>query len=501
MLNTRASGILMHITSMPSPFGVGVFGDEVLSFCQRLKRMGFSYLQILPLNPVDMCNSPYKSEAAFAIWNGFLDPRKLFEKGLISKDLLDESFYNGSPYSAAYDFASDNRQKCIKVAFKNADKTLLSDAKKFLSSNDWLFKYALFKALKLKFNGKPWYEWEKEYSVFETAKNHINEVESDFDFFVFEQYLLNCQWTNLKNSLNDSGVKVLGDMPIYVDKDSCDVWANRELFQLDEKNFECKRVAGVPPDYFSADGQLWGNPLYDWQALKKDNFNFWIERIKRSFELFDTVRIDHFRAFSSYWSVPFGAKTAKEGHWEKALGSELFKEVKKRLGEKNIIAEDLGIISEDVYDLLEETGFPGMRIIEFGFDPSGDSTHLPHNYPKNCVAYLGTHDNDTLLTYLYDASSSEREFALAYCGFSGGDWGQGGFKSPAVRQIIETLWRSSAKLAIISFQDLCGFGSDTRMNTPGVPTGNWLFRTTEELISQIDFDYYRSINSLFRRSR
>lgn len=501
MLNTRASGILMHITSMPGPFGVGVFGSEAVDFCQKLKRMGFSYLQILPLNPVDMCNSPYKSEAAFAIWNGFLDPRKLFERGLISEELLNENIFRGSPYSTAYDFAAEKRRLCILAAFENSDKSLRSSAQEFLNSNDWLFGYALFKAFKLKFGGRPWYEWEREYAVFETAKKHIEEVRKDFDIFVFEQYLLNSQWQDLKNRLNDSGVKVLGDMPIYVDKDSCDVWANRALFQLDEKNFECKRVAGVPPDYFSEDGQLWGNPLYAWEQMKKDGFRFWIDRIKRSFELFDTVRIDHFRAFSSYWSVPFGATTAKDGRWEKAPGKELFNEVKKQLGEKNIIAEDLGIISDDVYELLAETGFPGMRIIEFGFDPSGDSTHLPHNYPPNCVAYLGTHDNDTLLTYLYDSPSAEREFALAYCGFDGGDWGQGGFKSPAVRRIIETLWRSSAKLTILSFQDLCGFGSDTRMNTPGVPTGNWLFRTTQELISQVDFDYYRGINSLFRRSR
>lgn len=491
----------MHITSMPSPFGVGVFGSEVIDFCKRLKRMGFSYLQILPLNPVDICNSPYKSEAAFAIWSGFLDPRELFEKGLISKELLEENIYNDSPYTAAYDFAAEKRRRCIYEAFKNADEKMRSAANDFLSSNEWLFGYALFKAFKQKFGETPWYDWDKEYAVFETAKNHIEEVREGFDFFVFEQYLLSCQWQRLKNKLNDLGVKVLGDMPVYVDKDSCDVWANIELFQLDENTFECKRVAGVPPDYFSEDGQLWGNPLYDWGAVKRDGFRFWINRIKRSFELFDTVRIDHFRAFSSYWSVPSDSKTAKSGRWENAPGSELFSEVKKQLGEKNIIAEDLGIISEDVYELLEETGFPGMRIIEFGFDPSGDSTHLPHNYPQNCIAYIGTHDNDTLLTWLYNAGSAEREFALSYCGFEGGDWGQGGFKSPAVRRIMETLWRSSAKLAIISLQDLCGFGSDTRMNTPGVPSGNWLFRTTEELISQIDFDYYRSINSLFRRSR
>ncbi|MBR5134652.1 MAG: 4-alpha-glucanotransferase, partial [Clostridia bacterium] len=345
-----------------------------------------------------------------------------------------------------------------------------------------------------------WWEWDAELAAYESCLKVADRFEARTMFWLFVQSMFWEQWSEIHAYAAEKGVKILGDMPIYVSMDSVDVWSHRDMFCIDQRTFRPDKVAGVPPDYFSADGQLWGNPLYDWDAMKKSSYAWWIDRVKMALDLYDMVRIDHFRAFASYWAVPATAKTAKEGEWEKGPGQQLFDAVCAAFDEPPaIVAEDLGTFGEDVIALLESSGFPGMRVIQFGFDPNGDSTHLPHNYPKNTVAYVGTHDNNTLLGWLWEARDDERRFALDYCGFDGNDWGEGGYQSRSCRRIIETVWKSSADLAIIAFQDMCGFGSDARMNIPGVPEKNWRFRTTADTIRAMDHAYFARINRLFRR--
>ena len=499
MLHTRASGVLMHITSLPSPYGCGVFGQETKDFIQTIKDMGFSYLQVLPLNPPDFFGSPYASPSAFAISTMLIDPAFLENLGLISEEERRSAEYDGSPYTANYAFRAASSDRLLRLAFERRNAFLQAKLEVFRKDNAWVLPYALFMALKEKFDGKPWWAWEDSYAHYESALEQLDTVQNAVDYYTFTQYIAHENWADVKQFANEHGVKILGDMPIYVSRDSADVYGNRQLFQINEKSLNPAQVAGVPPDYFAKDGQLWGNPLYDWDAMEQDGYQFWIDRIQRARALYDTIRIDHFRAFASYWSVPAESKTAKDGVWVEGPRMKLFSALKSALGEVPLVAEDLGVFGEDVVQLLEDTGFPGMRVIQFGFDPNGDSTHLPHNYPRNCVAYVGTHDNQTLLAWLWEASPEERKFALDYCGFTGENWGEGGFKSPACRKIIETVWRSSAALAILSYQDLCGFGSDARMNTPGRADGNWLFRTTEDMLQQIDKDYYTSLNRLFRR--
>lgn len=499
MLNTRASGVLMHVTSMPSKYGIGVMGEETKRFIRKMKDMGFSYWQVLPLNPPDFYGSPYASDAAFAISYLLIDPDSLLRAGLVSKQDLERSVYYGSPYTADYEFAAKSRMELLRIAYQHIDDGLRKKIRAFCEENRWCESYSLFCAAKEKFNGKPWYEWDETFARYETAVQHSGELKAEQDFYKFVQYIAFTQWREIKQYANENGMKILGDMPIYVSFDSADVWSNRRLFEINDRTFIRKRVSGVPPDYFSEDGQLWGNPLYDWIAMEKDNYRWWCDRIHAALQVYDTVRIDHFRAFASYWAVPAGSETAKNGVWEQGPGMKLFDAVRDAFGEVPIVAEDLGTFGEDVVRLLEDTAFPGMRVIQFGFDPNSDSTHLPHNYPQNCVAYVGTHDNTTLLAWLWEASEHERRFALDYCGFTGDNWGEGGFQSPSCRKIIETVWRSSAKLAVIAYQDLCGFGSDARMNVPGRAYGNWQFRTTEEMIDRIDTAYYQKINRLFKR--
>lgn len=500
MLNTRASGVLMHISSLPSGCGIGVMGDETKKFIRKIKDMGFSYWQVLPLNSPDSFGSPYASNAAFALSHMLISPDELKKSGLVSGSDVENSRYSGSPYTADYEFADKSHTELLQKAYKNINDDLRNEIEDFCRENRWCESYSLFMAAKEKFENKPWYEWNEKFARYENAVENSAELKERQDYYKFVQYIAFSQWREIKQYANEIGVKILGDMPIYVSTDSADVWSHRKLFEIDERTFTRKRVSGVPPDYFSADGQLWGNPLYDWAAMEKDNYRWWCDRIKASLKLFDTVRIDHFRAFASYWAVPADSETAKNGEWQKGPSMKLFNKIKEELGEVPIVAEDLGVFGEDVAELLEDTEFPGMRVIQFGFDPNGDSTHLPHNYPQNTIAYVGTHDNNTLLAWLWEATPAERKFALDYCGFDGENWGEGGFSSPSCRKIIETVWRSSAKLAVISYQDMCGFGSDARMNVPGRALGNWQFRTTDETINQIDSDYYKKINDLFRRT-
>lgn len=499
MLKKRGAGVLLHISSMPSPYGVGVFGGEIRNFIDKLCYMGFTYWQVLPFNPLDDANSPYCSPSAFAGNYLFINPERLCDMGLITKEEVKLNIYDGSPYTAAYEFASERRLETLKKAFSNITDEIKSEIHKFEKKNAWLDDYAVYMAVKEQENNKPWYEWSNNHSHYETCKKKHAYSDESVSFWKFVQYVFFEQWAEIKEYANKKGIAVIGDMPIYVAMDSADVWSNLPLFLIDKKTLAAEQVAGVPPDYFSENGQLWGNPIYDWSEMKRDGYSWWISRLKSALKTYDVVRIDHFRAFASYWEVPADSETAKTGRWRKGPGIDLFNRVFEVFPDPPIIAEDLGIYGEDVIRLLEDTGFPGMKVVQFGFDPNSDSSHMPHNAVQNSINYVGTHDNNTILGWLWEASEEERGFALDYVGFNGDNWGDGGYRSPSCRKIIETVWKSSSNVAVISLQDMCGFGSDARMNIPGVPEENWRFRTTEDTINGIDFDYFRNINATFRR--
>ena len=496
MIKDRSSGVLLHISSTPSPFGVGVLGNECKKFIDKLSNSNFKWWQILPININDSANSPYCSVSALAGNYLYIDPREI--PNLTENDIND-NIYFGSEYTAAYEFAKTKRLDILKKSYKKIDDNTKPKIEKFVKENAWIDDFALFMAVKDKFNDKPWWEWDSEYSNYSACINHKNEFIDEINFWIYTQYIFFKQYNEIKEYANSKNIKIIGDIPIYVAMDSVDVWSNISQFQIDKKTLSPTKVAGVPPDYFSKDGQLWGNPLYDWEQMKKNNFAWWKKRLSHSLKIFDNVRIDHFRAFASYWAVPADAETAKIGEWISGPKMEFFDEINKEFDNPNIIAEDLGLFGEDVVKLLDDTKLPGMRVIQFGFDTNGDSTHLPHNYEKNSIAYVGTHDNNTILGWLWEAGESEREFALEYCGFEGTNWGDGGYYSPSCRKVIETVWKSSSGISIIAVQDMCGFGSDARMNIPGVPKENWRYRATQEVLNSIDWNYFKKINHIFRR--
>lgn len=506
MINTdliakRKAGVLLSVSSLPGPFGTGVFGEEAKRFADTIKSMGFSYWQVLPLGPLDKGNSPYCGDSAFAGNVLYIDPRGLKALGLVSDSDVDDCYYTGSPHSADYNYAKEKKIRILWKAFYayqrlSENDPIVNDFSAFRTSHSWLLPYAEYKSLKQVYDGSPWNEWPDEIS-----DDLMPRVEILTEYYCFSQYLFFRQWKEVRDYANSIGVKIIGDMPLYVSYDSADVRSNISDFQIDPLTFRPEKVSGVPPDYFSAEGQLWGNPLYNWDEMEKNGYLWWKSRVKTALELYDVVRIDHFRGLASYWSIPAESKTAKDGAWMTGPGMKLFDALADVPGysKDRIIAEDLGLFGEDVKELLAGAGVPGMKVIQFAFDENGESANLPHNYEKNTVAYVGTHDNNTILGWLWEATPAERAFALRYCGFKGEDWQTGGYRSASCRAIIETVWRSCAKIAVISLADMCGYGKDCRMNVPGDPEGNWLFRTTTEAVSAIDKDYFKEINSLFGR--
>lgn len=499
MAHSRTAGVLLHVSSIPSPYGVGVFGEECLRFLNQLAEMEFRCWQVLPFNITDQAHSPYCSPSAFAGNYLFIDPRGLCKMGLLTQAEVAENESPASPYTADYSFAEERRMASLRLAFSRLNEQQKNEIAQFAATQPWLADFALFMAVKREEKGKPWWEWEAQHAQYDLCKAQMEAFANEMDFWRFTQYLFYTQWAAVKQYAREREIGIIGDMPIYVAMDSVDVWSRPGLFQINQKTHTPSAVAGVPPDYFSADGQLWGNPLYNWDAMEEDGFRWWISRIAHALTTFDTLRIDHFRAFASYWAVPADALSAKTGRWETGPGMKLFRALEQALGAPRIIAEDLGLFGEEVVSLLNQTGFPGMRVIQFGFDPGSNSSHLPHNYPANSVAYVGTHDNNTILGWLWDAGEEERRFALDYCSFTGDNWGEGGYRSPSCRTIIEAVWRSASHTAIIAVQDMCGFGKDARMNRPGVPEQNWRYRATGDTLAQIDQEYFKKINRLYRR--
>ncbi|MBQ7779419.1 MAG: 4-alpha-glucanotransferase [Clostridia bacterium] len=497
-MQTRSSGILLHVSSLMGPYGIGVFGKDTLRFIDFLKEAGFRAWQVLPFTIPDECNSPYKSVSAFAGNPYFIDPEQLFEEGLITGEEL-ESCKASSPYSVDFIALKAQRSALFAKAFERITPALREKVEKWCAAQSWAADHALYTALQEE-TGKSWTEWpeplrRREPQALEEARARLKPaIEKE----LFLQYLFFTQWQAVRRYANERGVKIIGDMPIYVALDSVDVWSNQQLFDLDEKGFPAAE-AGVPPDYFSADGQRWGNPLYDWDAMKKDGYCWWISRITHAHALFDKIRIDHFRGFSAYWAVPTTAETAKEGAWRQGPGMDFFNILFKYIDREALIAEDLGIRDEGLEQLLEDTGLPGMRVMQFAFIGQDDGMHLPHNYLPNTVAYTGTHDNNTLLGYLWELTPENRRYCLDYCGFEGTTWKDGGAQNPAIRAILRTLWASPAKLIVVPIQDLLGYGGDTKMNRPGIAEGNWSYRLTEEAFAQLHADTYRRLSILYNR--
>ena len=392
----RSSGVLMHITSLPGPYGVGTMGRQAFSFVDFLKDAGQSYWQILPLTPTGYGDSPYQSCSAFAGSHYLIDLELLIEEGLLTAEDLKEYVFSRDEKRADFGLLYGCKLKALKKAYGRFEGG--SDFDDFCTQNaHWLPDFALYMALKDRFQGKPWYEWEKglKFRDPDTVWNTRRELKNEIRFYQFVQYLFYRQWNALHAYANDQGVKIIGDVPIYVPLDSVDVWRNPELFQLD-KDLNPKMVAGVPPDGFTADGQLWGNPLYRWDKMEKSDFGWWIHRLSSAGKLYDVIRLDHFRGFEAYWAVPFGDKNARGGKWVKGPGMKFIRAIRRKLPELPLIAEDLGFLTQDVLDLRDASGYPGMKILEFAFDSREPSDYLPHRYPANSVCYTGTHDNMTM---------------------------------------------------------------------------------------------------------
>ncbi len=476
----RSSGVLMHISSLYGDYSVGSFGKEALEFVDFLSKGGFTYWQVLPFCMTDECNSPYKSLSSFGANPMFIDLPTLYTDGLITKDEL-EAAKQKSPYLCEYARLSCERLPLLRKAAERADGALKAKIADFIAKNPPLAEAALFLALREANGGALWSDW----------KISMPE-EKELFFWQFIQYEFSTQWAAIKAYANNKGIKIIGDIPIYVALDSADVWASPEQFLLD-KEHRPTAVAGCPPDYFSEDGQLWGNPLYNWKKMKADGFAWWSRRLEYMFRLFDGVRIDHFRGFESYWSIPASAKTAREGKWVKGPGRALVDRLREVADGRLIIAEDLGDITVEVEKLLKYSRFPGMRVFQFAFLGDENSPHLPHNYIKNCVAYSGTHDNNTLLGYVWELSEDTRHRMFRYCNCKSEDWNEGCI------MIIKTLMASHTDTVIFPIQDIFVYGADTRMNTPGTSENNWAYRITRSQLLTVDTEKFHALNRLYGR--
>ncbi len=500
----RASGILAHVTSLPSPYGIGDLGPSTYDFIKFLKRSGQTYWQILPLGPTDPIfdNSPYMTVSAFAGNPLLISPDLLYQSGLLSKqDLNDLPKLN--QYSVKFSKVIQLKTKLLSEAFTHFTSAKDTEYEVFLSSTPWLTSYALFMSLKKRFPGKAWYQWEKSISSYRTKT--LSDIEKDLSdiiqYYKFEQFIFNRQWQQLHNYTNIHGIEIFGDIPIYVSLDSVDVWANQEIFQLDQKTKRPTHVSGVPPDYFSKTGQKWGNPLYRWNSTDKNVIsklnNWWTQRFKSIFKHVDMARIDHFRGFESYWSVPAKNKTALNGKWQPGPGKKFFEEVNKELGPLKIVAEDLGEITEDVIKLRDDLNFPGMKILQFAFDGNPANSFLPYNFESShSIIYTGTHDNDTTIGWFLDnrIDDSLRNKIKTFSNRKMQD-------DHGIHQdLIYLALSSTAAISMFSLQDVLGFGSDCRMNTPGTPKNNWRWRCATKFLTNEKSNWLYEKTMLFGRT-
>ena len=467
----RSSGILMPIFSLPSKYGIGTLGKEAYHFADFLEKSRQKYWQVLPLGPTGYGNSPYASFSSFAGNAYLIDLDLLIEDGLLERDYVESFDWGDDPETIDYGKIEKNRREVLRKAFENGFQRDRSEVDAFVADNFWAEDYAMFRALRDHFDESLWINWEEPIRLRrpEAVEQYKRLLRTEIDYYLYIQFLFSKQWNAFRDYVHSCGIKIIGDLPIYVPMDSADTWREPQFFQLDRENIPTC-VAGVPPDYFAKVGQLWGNPLYDWDAMQRDGYGWWIRRVEGASKKYDVIRIDHFRAFESYWAVPYGETTAKNGQWRKGPGMDLVKVLRDWFYNLDFIAEDLGDLTPDVHRLVEDSGFPGMNVLEFAFSPDASSKYLPHYNSENSVCYVGTHDNDTARGWLEDeeVDAANKLFASKYLGLNDQEdrsvgMIRGGMVSPA--------W-----LFVAQMQDWLGLGSEARMNIPGTATGNWRWR-------------------------
>jgi 4-alpha-glucanotransferase len=497
----RSCGILLHPTSLPSRFGIGDLGESAYKFIDFLEHSGQKLWQVLPLGPTSYGNSPYMCFSAIAGNHLLISPDLLVEQGLL----------NESDFSSLPDFANDYadfdrvipyKHEILELAydrFQNKQGTENPEFKEFCEVQaTWLNDYALFMAILESCDNQSWHTWDAAIAQRkpEAIQEYTEKSQDQIGFHKFLQFQFFSQWTNLRNYANHKEILIIGDIPIYVAHNSADVWANPQIFELDRRTFEPALMAGVPPDYFSETGQLWGNPVYNWEELAKDNFSWWIGRFKSMLHYLDIIRVDHFRGFAAFWEVPAGEETAMNGKWKLAPGKELFETLKEVLGKLPILAEDLGVITVDVEALRDEFEFPGMKILLFAFGGDADNGYLPHHYVKNSMVYTGTHDNDTAVGWWQRASQEEKEMLARYAGVD-----RIGDEIKEVHWVLIRLALASVSdLAVIPLQDILGLDNTARMNMPGTATGNWSWRySSQDLLTSELGDRLRNLTQLYSR--
>lgn len=496
MKTVRKSGILMPVASLPGKYGIGTFGKESYRFVDMLSMAGQSYWQILPLGPTSYGDSPYQSFSTFAGNPYFIDPEMLVEEGLLTQKEADSYDFGKKSDEIDYGKIYNMRFRMLKKAFGRSNLAKDKKYAKFVRQNGfWLEDYALYMAVKNSFGGVSFIEWDEDIRKRDkkTLDIYRKKYAEEVEFYKFLQYKFIVQWRALKEYANDKGIKIIGDIPIYVAFDSADTWANPELFQFDEKGYPIA-VAGCPPDGFSATGQLWGNPLYDWDYHKQTGYKWWIARISHCYDLYDVVRVDHFRAFDAYYSIPYGNKTAEFGRWKKGPGFALFKAIRAELGDVDMIAEDLGFLTDSVIKLVQRSGYPGMKVLQFAFDSREDSDYLPHNYVSNTVCYTGTHDNDTTVGWYRSMKQKDRKMALDYLNRT--DFAS---DKDIAFSFIKLAMGSVSKICIIPMQDWLGLDGTARINTPSTLGGNWVWRMKKGAFTKKLAREIRDITKLYAR--
>lgn len=494
----RSSGVLLHPTSFPGRFGIGDLGLEAYKFIDFLERSYQQYWQVLPLGPTGYGNSPYMCYSALAGNHLLISPDKLRDEGLLDEEDL-ANLPNFPTDKVDFEQVAPIKIKLLKKACENF-KTRASEIQQqkftgFCATKAyWLDDYALFMALKDTQDNSSWYTWEPAIAKRqpEALERVQRQLTDEIFYYKFIQYEFFRQWSELKSYANLRGIEIIGDIPIYVAHDSADVWANPEIFCLDEQTGEVALMAGVPPDYFSATGQLWGNPVYNWEELQKQDFKWWVQRFEAMLDYVDVIRIDHFRGFEAFWTVPQGEETAMNGKWVKAPGEELFDVIKQKLGKLPVLAEDLGVITPEVEALRDKYEFPGMKVLQFAFGSDPGNPFLPFNYTSNFVVYTGTHDNDTTVGWFNQASDYEKHNLLLYLGCvspEGIQW-----------DLIRLALSSVANQAILPLQDILGLGNEARMNFPSVATGNWQWRYDTSALTQELSDRLKVLTKLYGRA-
>lgn len=492
LLNKRANGVLMHISSLPGNTGIGTLGKNAYSFVDFLKKSSQTYWQILPIGPTSYGDSPYQSFSTFAGNPYFIDFELLEEQGLLAREDYENVIWGGSDACVDYGILYIQRHILFEKIQINFEKNIPAEFYDFCENNAfWLDNYSLFMAIKDAHNGDSFLSWEEDIVRRdpEAVKNWTEKCTSRINYYKMLQYLFFTQWNNLKKYANDSGIKIIGDIPIYVAADSADVWSNPEQFMLDG-NYKPLEVAGCPPDGFSADGQLWGNPVYNWEFMKNDGYGWWKKRLEMSLKNYDVLRIDHFRGFDSYYCIPYGDKDAKNGVWRQGPGAALFEEIKKTYGELSIIAEDLGFLTDSVRQMLTAVGYPGMKVLQFAFDSREASEYLPFSYTKNSVVYTGTHDNDTIKGWMKSASVQDFEYAKRYLRTNDDEF---------PKEMMLAAMESVSNTCILCMQDLIGLDGFARMNRPSSVGENWKWRASANQITDDISNFLKTYTEMYQR--